>query len=122
MGVSLTSDSGNVYHMSHGTWCYLLKLCFDHGWKPAGTEAPLYECDEADWNGSYTENHGQSVSAEDAAAMADALYLAVLDPAPYIDEDCIDLFSSDPIAPEPRNIAFLRKMISFFSEGFFWID
>jgi hypothetical protein len=69
----------------------VLELALEHGWKPAGTV-----CDQSlyarfgigyvpdvevhygiNWDGNYTSNNGEMVTAEDAQALGDALERAL---------------------------------------------
>lgn len=57
-------------------WTKTLELARLYGWQPMGTLPPaIYDFPklEADWNGTYLTNDGQTVKAEDARALAAAL-------------------------------------------------
>ncbi len=85
MGMSLVGASRNE-HFSWGAWNLLLELAFRHGWRPTGTRPQWDFEDEVmqhlrgrEW-GSYFWNDGQTVTAEDAAALAAALERALAVP------------------------------------------
>jgi hypothetical protein len=136
MGVSLTSDSGSFRSYNLQTWCGILDLAMAYGWKPAGTEDPLYEAGDDDWNGSYTYNCGQCITASDAASIADALDLVLLDPeidAGVGRDDPFGEYGSDPFGegtplptaarfPGPAGKDGIRALIRFCRKGFIWID
>jgi hypothetical protein len=43
MGVDLSSlYKKNCWHFSWGGWTEVLKVAFENGWKPRGTEAPSW--------------------------------------------------------------------------------
>ena len=135
MGVSLTSDSGLFRSYNHQTWCGLLELARTHGWKPAGTEAPS-EYPEDHWDGNYTSNASQCISAADAASIADALDRALLDPEmwrrvygddPFGESESCPFGGGDPLPraarpPGPADNAWIKELISFCRKGFIWID
>src|SRR5438034_397715 len=92
-------------------WPKLLRLARAHGWTPRGATQPAEESryfPGGRWDGNnYTTNDGQIVSAEDAAALADALEAAL----PHIpDHDAlakyrnpeggIELLLNAPVAPD----------------------
>jgi hypothetical protein len=57
-------------------WAKALELAQSYGWQPRGTHPPshldFYEL-EAEWDGRYLTNDGQTVSAEDALSLAASL-------------------------------------------------
>lgn len=57
-------------------WAKALELAQLYGWQPGGTRPPshldFYEL-EAEWDGGYLTNDGQTVKAEDALSLAAAL-------------------------------------------------
>ena len=77
MGYDLTNEQGDYFRFGQVAWHKLLALAELGGWQPAGTERPAHYKDPAlapsQWDGSYTANAGQWVSAHDAAALAMAL-------------------------------------------------
>ena len=57
-------------------WAKALELARLYGWRPMGTRPPsmLYFSQlQAEWNGTYLTNDGQTVKAEDAFSLASAL-------------------------------------------------
>jgi hypothetical protein len=62
---------------SRDAWTKLLSLAISYGWQPMGTLPPsrieLYGMEPEDWDGVYLTNDGQTVTAEDAWALAVAL-------------------------------------------------
>lgn len=67
---------------SRQSWTKALELARLYGWKPMGTLPPfLHNFHElnADWNGTYLTNDGQTVKAEDAHALAVALERSLKD-------------------------------------------
>lgn len=61
---------------SRQSWTKALELARLYGWKPMGTLPPpvhVFYKAEADWNGTYLTNDGQTVRAEDACCLAAAL-------------------------------------------------
>lgn len=85
MGMSLVGASRNE-HFSLAEWNWLLELAVRQGWRPAGTRLEWDVEDEVlqmyvkKWDGSYCSSHGQTVLAEDAGALADALDRALAAP------------------------------------------
>lgn len=86
MGMDLTSESGDYLRFGGFGWAIILELAERFGWEPRGTLPPegLEEADDEPmepWDGdNYGSNDGQIVTAEDAAAIADALQAALSDP------------------------------------------
>jgi hypothetical protein len=90
MGMDLNGVGGNIWWDS-GSWARLLQVALDHGWEPAGTLPPDLAPEEASdewkadnhesyplvWDGRYGTDEEQTVTAEDAAHLADALELAL---------------------------------------------
>ena len=81
MGMSLQGVAGDFWWDTF-SWVKLLRVAGRYGWRPAGTT--LSHSDLADmpggrWDGNYTTNDGQIVTAEDARALAVALERAVQD-------------------------------------------
>ncbi|HWE35075.1 MAG TPA: hypothetical protein VG406_00775 [Isosphaeraceae bacterium] len=87
MGLDLISESGDSYRFGGFGWATILGLAQRYGWEPRGTLPPEgWEESEGEpnepWDGeNYGTCDGQLVSAEDAAAIADALEAALADPA-----------------------------------------
>jgi hypothetical protein len=57
-------------------WAKALELAGKYGWKPLGTRPPPhidFSKLEAEWDGRYATNDGQTVKAEDAFSLAAAL-------------------------------------------------
>lgn len=71
MGVDLHGRNRSL-HLNNVGWVTLLYLAHLHGWKPEGTEPPPFD-NYDDWNGNYTTNDFQYVTAEDASKLADGL-------------------------------------------------
>jgi len=89
---------GKQFHFNNVGWRLVLEMALDHAWRPAGTEynpwewcrakgldqdnltpddAALVAKQKAEWDGGYTSNDFQIVTASDAAALADALEVAL---------------------------------------------
>lgn len=66
MAMDISNGNGEYMRFSHFDWAELLKLAYEYGWQPAETEL-------GGWDGNYTSNDGQLITAEDADAIADAL-------------------------------------------------
>jgi hypothetical protein len=67
---------------SRQSWAKALELAQFYGWRPMGTRPPSvhdFHRLNADWSGTYLTNDGQTVKAEDASALAHALYKALND-------------------------------------------
>lgn len=79
MGMDLTSDSGAEFRFTGTAWNFCLRLAESYGWRGAGT-CPPQGVSVDDWSGTYDSNEGQHVSADDSAALADALDKALSDP------------------------------------------
>ena len=61
---------------SRQSWAKALELARMYGWQPMGTHPPSFHnfhLLNADWHGAYLTNDSQTVKAEDALALADAL-------------------------------------------------
>ena len=72
--VNLSTDICRKF--SRQTWAKVLELARLHGWKPLGTRPPVLfkvHALHAEWDGTYLTNDGQTVRAEDARSLADAL-------------------------------------------------
>jgi hypothetical protein len=91
-----------TFEIPAGNWKRALELARAYGWKPVGTDPPDIRdqdddpaCDWTGWSGTYTECEYQHVRAEDAANIADALELALLDIpyGPVIERDAPGVFS-----------------------------
>lgn len=79
MSTDLKSDSGEDFRFSGSGWTYYLCLAQEYGWKPEGTARPKGFSIFKKWHRRYDSNEGQRVSADDAAALADALRIALRD-------------------------------------------
>ena len=72
MGMDLCSQSKDDFlPLSWGAWQSLLRLAFEHGWRPRGTERPRWDWNEEywtddTWERGYFSNDGQLVTVEDA--------------------------------------------------------
>ncbi|HSL43485.1 MAG TPA: hypothetical protein VK897_08635 [Anaerolineales bacterium] len=72
--INLSTDICRKF--SRQAWAKALELARLHGWKSMGTRPPaIYNFRElnADWDGTYLTNDGQTVRAEDAWSLAEAL-------------------------------------------------
>ena len=141
MGVDLYAGPGRSFSTSWFGWTWLLSLAEAHGWRRQGTRADptmirlqlagrdapaagaepeldaAVERAAADWRGGYASNDWQVVTAEEAAAMADALARAVGRPA--AEPDSPDL----PVLPDlpPADRAAVEEFIEFLRGGQFRI-
>jgi len=77
MSYELVNQSTEICRtFSRQSWTKALELARLYGWKPMGTLPPAihqFYKHEADWNGTYLTNDGQTVKAEDADSLAAAL-------------------------------------------------
>jgi hypothetical protein len=73
MGCDLTNSTGASHPWKTLAWWSLLNLARYFRWKPSGTLPPNDHPDPAPWDGNYFHNAGQHVTADDAAALANAL-------------------------------------------------
>jgi hypothetical protein len=75
MSFHLINEQGVCFWFSVVSWHKVIELAELGGWRPAGTEKPGYydELRYGKWSGKYTTNNRQWVTAQDAAALADAL-------------------------------------------------
>jgi hypothetical protein len=97
MSTILVNDAGASQHFTNHAWILLLLLAERYGWQPAGTlpgdisalfdsGTPAVEIAaqcmafEANWDGNYSTNGHQVVTAPDARALAEALNRAL----PYL--------------------------------------
>jgi len=81
MSVDLSNKNGGHLKFSNIGWAQILSLAKLNGWVPAGTVDPWWknEVDAPQWEGSYCSNDGQTVTAEDALAIANSLEKALLE-------------------------------------------
>src|SRR5215210_1255397 len=86
MGIDLIRREEGSLWFQHFSWARILCLAVDYGWEPMGTIRPSYlddpdfgYYDDEPWDGNYSSNDQQSVRAEDANALADALEKAMDD-------------------------------------------
>jgi hypothetical protein len=119
------------------SWIKLLRLAQNYGWQPAGTTisaAELKSMPNGKWDGNYTTNDRQIVSAADAKALASALDRAIKD---IPSDDVIAQYRAPSggiqILPNPPEIsdldwfcgaeskAEIREFISFCNRGEFQI-
>jgi hypothetical protein len=122
MAVALRGPAGDFLFNNRG-WALLLKLAYDFGWRPLGTQAPAHWqpvpaepwSESKPWNAAdYFSGRGQMVSALDAASMAEALAAAADDIPnhdPFSDEAGRDL--NNPGFPRLRHLAAERSVNSF---------
>jgi hypothetical protein len=116
----LTGPEHNLT-LAYGSWRDLLTLAQQHGWTPAGTEAPhLYETGASgrltrpyktgNWDGNYLQIDGQYVTAPDAQALRAALEVARTvvgyDPFPHL-------------PPYPDKETGLAHVLEFLDQGGF---
>jgi hypothetical protein len=78
----MTRDDGAVLSVSGNMWEAALELAFQHGWRPAGTEAPRTASYRSrsprPWDGQdYFSHDSQHVGTDDARALAGAVRLAL---------------------------------------------
>lgn len=126
------SNGVSEFDCEQWRWPKLLRLAQAHGWQPRGTTLP----GDADgqWDRNYTTNDGQEVTADDAAALADALEKALSKVpehdalAPYRAPDgMIEIAPRHPDAADadwfsgPAGIAYVARFIRFCREGTFHI-
>jgi len=80
VSVELRNASGATFEFRTLGWAFYLLLAEGYGWKPSGTHAPAdWESKTEQWSGAYDWNAGQTVSANDASALAIALGKYVAD-------------------------------------------
>jgi hypothetical protein len=77
MSYELVNQSTTICRkFSRQSWAKALELARSYGWRPIGTHPP-YAYDfyrlNAEWDGRYLTNDGQTVKAEDAYSLAAAL-------------------------------------------------
>jgi hypothetical protein len=83
MGVDLSGAQGGL-HLNIAGWSMCLVRAREHGWEPAGTKAPVsynedgticteMTCAPDEWDGGYGSNDHQTVTAEDARNLSEAL-------------------------------------------------
>jgi len=80
-GISLWAEGGE-FSLPGSTWLAVLQVARLYGWDPRGTnpsDSSVFEFDGLGRDGSYFPPAGQSVTAGDARALADALERALLD-------------------------------------------
>ncbi len=77
MGYSLRCESGERIGFNMFGWAIARKLAEQFGWHPLGTKPPARWDSSRAWDGSYTGNNGQLVSAQDALALGMALEAAL---------------------------------------------
>ncbi len=83
------SGEGGSFRLTNLGWSHACHLGVKYGWKPTGTKKPTIPLDtgemteqewnEWNWDGDYSVNEGQYVSAGDARSWADALERALPD-------------------------------------------
>ncbi len=85
MGMDLSNRHGDGFRFTIFSWADMLDLAMTHGWKPQGTQPwepeDEYDCswsggDPPTWDGGYSSNDGQVVTASDSRNLADALQKA----------------------------------------------
>jgi hypothetical protein len=142
MGMDLYGDHGDE-RVNCWRWQCILLLGLKYGWEPRGTEPPdpensdhedsededfddedfdhedssFEDFDPKEWDGNYDSNCGQTVTADDAAALANAVERALPDIPNHVCGSSSDVFKTlfeTLSGPEEKNrlieiIAFLRK-------------
>jgi hypothetical protein len=84
MGVDLINRNDDSLSLDHLLWARAREMAEQYGWKPAGTIV-TYDVSSLDcggrrpWNGNYTTNDYQKVTAKDADALGNALEKALDD-------------------------------------------
>ena len=73
-----SGEMGSVYAFTEEGWLQLLELAREYGWKPKGTQLPP-ERENTHWAQDYLPFRYRIVSAEDAAALGEALEKAEKD-------------------------------------------
>jgi hypothetical protein len=136
MGMDL-SGAGGEFFWNFFSWPRLLQIAEEYGWEPAGTLPPEYMemPEEGQWSGDYTSNDQQTVTAEDAWQLAEALERALDDIpeedvlAPYRTET--GMIQLTPDTPEiddldwfcgPKHKDHIRKFLQFCRAGSFQIS
>jgi hypothetical protein len=81
MSVYLSNKAGDHLRFSNIGWAQILSLAKLNGWEPLGTVDPWWknEVDAPQWEGGYCSNDGQTVTAEDALAIANSLEKALFE-------------------------------------------
>jgi len=76
VAIDLFSETEGWFRFEVSEWKHLLELAREHGWEPMGTRifgrGPDFPRPE-DWDGGYVSSDYQTVMAEDARNLADAL-------------------------------------------------
>jgi hypothetical protein len=72
MSFVLTNDMGDELTCGGSAWDFYCCLADDYGWKRLGTLPPEGVAG-GEWDGGYSSNDGQRVTAEDATLFASAL-------------------------------------------------
>ena len=109
-----------LHGINSAAWQSVLTTASKYGWRASGTTPPP---DYRDWDGSYTSNDGQCVGRADAVAMADALYLAILDVHMNAELDkhgSVCPFQTHEF-PGSEHVGLLKDFIGFCRGGCFWI-
>ena len=87
MGYSLVNEKDlEEFNVNFFEWRPLLLLAEAYGWSPIGTALDI---EEAEWDGSYYSNDGQSVSKEDCDNIIKAINVALPD---IPEEEITDFF------------------------------
>ena len=100
MTMDLTNGR-NYLRFSRMIWANMLYLANQYGWQPQGTVLSD-DTESGRWDGDYFGNEGQTITAEDANALADALEKA-LDDIPdrevyaSLTTEVIDFVSADQL-------------------------
>ena len=74
MGMDLYNNHGEYFYINRAGWRRFLDTAIDFGWKPEGTQHEDYQ----DWDGNYTSNDGQVITAKDANTLSGSLLEAAL--------------------------------------------
>ena len=116
MGMDLVRQGGH-WRSNRAGWSLLRGLALEHGWIPEGTAPPSWLSPAEQWDGNYSTNDGQTVSASDAQHLADALERALRDPEVIAFLRCRSEGGQDSDNCE----VFVRDFVSFGRAGDFLI-
>ena len=108
MSIDLSNENGRTLKYSGSMWRGLMILALNNGWEPAGTKLPEHYSEEmrSNWDGNYSLNDLQIVSANDAVNIAHALESALEQPPTEILNSAVALKS-------------IEEFVAFCKEGEF---
>lgn len=110
MGYDLSNVNNEELNFGFNSlsWRSVLQIAQRYGWKPAGT----VDQDEPEWDSTYFSNDGQTVTTEDATALADALERA-LDDIPGIQTSPKSIvLTTEQVQHDPTFLANQKAMLS----------